>query len=72
VFENLVYLKIKHKNPCYFYKNGVEIDFFTEANTLIETKYNSALLGKQKKVFDSTSAEKKLVIKNVQNFMELS
>ncbi|MBW2301833.1 MAG: ATP-binding protein [Deltaproteobacteria bacterium] len=71
VFENLVYLKIKHTNPCYFYKDGVEIDFFTEANTLIETKYNSALLGKQKKVFDSTSAEKKLVIKNVQNFMEL-
>lgn len=69
VFENLVYLKIKSKKPCYIYKNKIEIDFLTEDNVLIEAKYNSELTGKQKKLFESINADKKVLIKNVKDFI---
>jgi len=69
VFENLVYLKIKHKNPCYIYKNKIEIDFFTEDKVLIEAKYNSGLTEKQKKLFESVNADKKVLIKSVKDFI---
>jgi predicted AAA+ superfamily ATPase len=68
VFENLVYLKIKHKNPCYIYKNKIEIDFLTKDKILIEAKYNSELTDKQKKLFESINADKKMLIKNVKDF----
>jgi len=67
-FENLVYLKIKHKNPCYIYKNKIEIDFLIKNKILIEVKYNSELTDKQKKLFKSVNADKKIVIKNVKDF----
>lgn len=69
VFENLVYLKIKSKKPCYIYKNKIEIDFLTEDNVLIEAKYNSELTDKQKKLFESINADKKVLIKNVKDFI---
>lgn len=69
VFENLVYLKIKHKKPCYIYKNKVEIDFLTNDKILIEAKYNSELTGKQKKLFESVNTDKKVLIKNVKDFI---
>lgn len=68
VFENLVYLKIKHKNPCYIYKNKIELDFLTKDKILIEAKYNSELTDKQKKLFESINADKKMLIKNVKDF----
>lgn len=69
VFENLVYHKIKHKDPCYVYKNKIEIDFFTRDKILLEAKYNSELTGKQKTLFENTKANKKILIKNVKDFM---
>jgi len=69
VFENLVYLKIRHKSPCYIYKNKIEIDFLTKDKVLIEVKYNSELNDKQKKLFESINAEKKVLIKNVKDFI---
>ena len=68
VFENLVYLKIKHKYPCYIYKNKIEIDFLTKDKILIEAKYNSELTDKQKQLFESINADKKVLIKNVKDF----
>lgn len=72
VFENLVYHKIKHKDPCYVYKNKIEIDFFTRDKILLEAKYKSELTGKQKDLFENTSASKKILIKNVEDFMCVS
>ena len=34
------FFKIKNKNICYVYENGVEIDFLIDGKTLIEVKYN--------------------------------
>ena len=59
---------IKHKNPCYIYKNKIEIDFLTKDKILIEVKYNSELTDKQKKLFESVNADKKVLIKNVKDF----
>jgi predicted AAA+ superfamily ATPase len=71
VFENLVYLKIKHKNPCYLYENGIEIDFLTENKILIEVKYNAELNEKQKKLFDSYPARKKIIIDSIEKYLKL-
>ena len=67
-FENLFYLKIKEENPCYLYYNGYEIDFLVQEK-LIEVKYGRKLEGKQKKFFDTHPAEKKIVIKDVYDYM---
>jgi len=71
VFENLVYLQIRHKNPCYLYKNKIEIDFLTKDGILMEVKYYSELTDKQKKLFKSVDANKKMLIKNVKDFKSL-
>ena len=65
LFENYAYLKIKHLDPCYIYKNGIELDFYTSDHTLLEIKYNSKMNSKQKAVFDSIQSRKKFEIKNI-------
>lgn len=62
LFENYVYLKLKHLNPAYIYKDGIEIDFITEGRTLIEVKYGAELKGKQLELFDSIKAKEKFIV----------
>lgn len=71
VFENIVFLSIKHKNPCYIYQDGIEIDFLTQDKILIEVKYNAQLNEKQRKLFESYSANKKIIIDSVEKFFNL-
>jgi len=71
IFENLVFLKIKNKNPCYILKNGIELDFFTDDKILIEVKYNSQLSDKQKKFFEKFPANKKIIVDNFTKYLEL-
>lgn len=72
VFENLVFLNIKNKKPRYLYRDGIEIDFITEDKTLIEVKYGLELNDKQKALFDTFPAKKKLVIRNFEDLERLS
>lgn len=67
LFENYVYLKIKSRNPYYFYRDGTEIDFFIRNNMLIEVKYGLQMSQKQLKIFRKIKADKKIVIKNLQD-----
>ena len=71
IFENLVFLKIKHLNPSYVYIDGIELDFMTENKILIEVKYNSVLNQKQQKLYDNTDAEEKIVIDSIDSFLKL-
>ena len=73
VFENLVFLKIKDKNPCYVYENGIEIDFKID-KTLIEVKYEREIQERQKNLLKKfpDSEYKKLVVKDVFDFLSLS
>jgi len=71
IFENLIYLKIKEKNPSYLYVDGIEIDFITEDGLLIEAKYNSVLNAKQQKLFDAFECKEKRVVNGVSDFMQL-
>ena len=71
IFENLVFLKIKHLNPSYLYIDGIELDFMTENKILIEVKYNSILNHKQQKLYDNTDANKKIVIDSIDSFLKL-
>ncbi len=68
VFENLFYLKIKNENPCYVYYDGNEIDFLI-GEKLIEVKYGTELRGKQKEFFENHPARKKLIVKNIYDFI---
>lgn len=67
-YENLVFLAIKNKNPAYYLKNSIEIDFITK-NLLIEAKYNQELEGKQKELFDSIKIKNKIVANGYSFFL---
>ena len=69
IYENLVFLRIKHKNPRYFKKDGLEIDFRFD-QYLIEAKYNSKLNPKQAKLFESIKIKNKIVAQGVDFFTE--
>lgn len=71
IFENLVFLKIKHLNPSYVYIDGIELDFMTQNKILIEVKYNSVLNQKQQKLYDNTDAKEKIVIDSAESFLNL-
>lgn len=65
-FENYIYLKLKnHKDLFYLYENGIEIDFFTGDKILIESKYNTELTEKQRELFTTYKAKKRIVIDSV-------
>jgi uncharacterized protein len=68
IFENLVFLKIKHKNPRFLYKDGIEIDFITK-DELIEVKLGQELNEKQKKLFNSIK-KKKIIVKDFDFFID--
>lgn len=59
IYENLVFLHIKHKKPAYYFENGIEIDFIIK-NHIIEAKYGQKLNEKQRKVFDAFKGKKSL------------
>lgn len=67
LFENYVYHKVRDKNPCYVYENGIEIDFLTEDGILIEVKYMNEITDKQKALFEKTKAKKKTVLRDIKS-----
>ena len=72
LFENYVYLKIKHLNPEYIYENTTEIDFFTQNKILIESKYHDEELSvKQNELFKRTKAEHKLIVRTYSQLDDL-
>ena len=71
IFENLVFLDIKHLKPSYVYVDGIELDFMTENKTLIEVKYNSILNKKQQKLFEEIDANKKIVVNGINDYLNL-
>ncbi len=72
-FENYIYLLLRgRKTLFYLYENKVEIDFITEDNILIESKFYAALNEKQEKLFDEYPANTKLVIDSVEKLHVLN
>lgn len=71
LFENYVYLKIRHRNPSYVFKEGIEIDFFTADKTLIEVKYGRELTDRQLQFFESFKAKSRIVIANYSELHKL-
>ena len=61
IFENIVFMRIKHKRPKYLYVDSQEIDFIY-GDTLLEAKFNRELEGKQLKAFENYPIEHKQVI----------
>ena len=70
IFENLIFLNIKHLKPSYVYVDGIELDFITEDKYLIEAKYNSVLNKNQQKLYDKFDANEKIVIDSIESFLE--
>ena len=65
-FENYVFLKLrKRKELYYLYDGGIELDFVTGDGILIESKFNTEMNEKQKVLFESFKAERKVVIDSV-------
>ena len=72
LFENYIYLLIKLQEPAYYYKDGIELDFYTSDKKLIEVKYNSELTEAQKQLMDSTAANEKIIISGYDDIEKLS
>ena len=68
-YENLVFLKIKDKNPNYYLENSVEIDFITK-DSLIEAKYNQDFNEKQLKAFNEVNSKKKILANGYKFFLD--
>lgn len=65
-FENYIFLQLRDRQKLsYYYENGVEIDFITEDDTLIESKYNAEMDGEQLRVFQNHPAHRKYLINSV-------
>jgi uncharacterized protein len=72
LFENYVFLNLKHLNLQYYYENTIEIDFLSEDKYLIECKFHDEKLSeKQQNLFDSIHAKKKFVVRNYQDVENL-
>ena len=71
LFENHVFLSIKHLDPAYLLQDKIEIDFMTKKKELIEVKYHSELTEKQKVLFVSTTAKVKHIIKSYRDLEKL-
>lgn len=72
LFENYVFLQIKHLNPSYLYEEGLEIDFLTENKLLIEAKYYNELSGKQAELFNNTKSKEKYLLRTVEDVENLN
>ena len=68
IFENLVYNKIKNKNPRFLQIDGIEIDFVFE-DTIIEAKYGQELEGKQKELFEKIKYKNKIIARDMNFFI---
>jgi len=68
-YENLVFLSLKDKNPSYYLKDSIELDFITK-DLLVEAKYNSELTKKQKELFDSIKIKDKIIAQGYSFFVE--
>lgn len=62
LFENYLYNKLKSFDPCYYFVDGIELDFLIAKNILIEAKYLSELTGKQRELFDEAGFPAKFEI----------
>lgn len=64
LFENYVFLRIKHQQPQYLYTDQTEIDFiFKNLKILAEAKYHDqGLSAKQQKLFDQFPDYSKFII----------
>jgi hypothetical protein len=72
LFENYVFLKIKHRNPCYVKVNGIELDFMLDDKTLVEAKYHPhELLKAQQKLFDNIDAKTKHIVRSYEEVEDL-
>ncbi len=71
VFENLVFLKIKNRKPCYVLHDGIELDFLTEDKILIEAKYERDLNEKQLKLFNEYPAREKILVDSFEKYQSL-
>jgi len=68
IYENLLFLKLKPHHPKYLYVDGIELDFITEEQILLEAKYHASLNEKQQKLYDSFPAVKKYVLNGFEGY----
>ncbi len=74
LFENMVFLKIKDKNPHYFYERGKEIDFIIEwkkEKIALEVKYKEKVDADELTFFNESKFSKKILVQGVQDLTKL-
>lgn len=69
IYENLVFHHIKNNKPNFLFKNGIEIDFCFK-NILIEAKYGQELTIEQKKLFNDSKYDIKIIANGLSFFLD--
>lgn len=69
VFENLVFLHIKDRQPAYYHENKGEIDF-VYGDTAIECKYKEKIAEDELEALRTSPFKKKIVAKDYTFFLE--
>lgn len=71
-FENYVYNRLRqYQEVHYVREGGLELDFLTQDGTLIESKYNADLVGRQRELFDQYPAKRKQVVGSVKDLRSI-
>lgn len=68
IFENLVFLNIKDKDPKYYFENNKEIDFVFK-DTAIECKYKETIDKEELSALNTSRFKKKMVVKDYTFFL---
>lgn len=71
IFENLVFLKIKHLNPSFYYENMREIDFIIKEKDLaIESKFKEKIEEGELETLNKSKFKNKLVVNDYKFFLD--
>ena len=70
LFENLTFLKIKNRDPHYFFENEKEIDFIVD-KTAIEVKFKQNIDEEELEFFNNSKFKVKLLVKEFKDLEKL-
>lgn len=70
LFENIVFLKLKNKNPSYYFENNKEVDFII-GKIAVEAKYRENIEPKELAFFNALHFKEKILVQNYQDLLKL-
>ncbi len=71
LFENYIFLLIRHNRVNYLYENKIELDFVVNGNTLIEVKLDREMKGRQLELFKNYKIGNRIFIQSFHDICKI-